>query len=220
MPAVETSEPTAKARVNALASSNAEPLIPELLSRGIKFGAAYNLEEQRRVYRALCWLAENPNDELWEALLLHFNDRRYSLTRTGMGKQIVIGNDCVGNFCNLIAFHRLEIPLARASRAIDGAGKVPSARDVAVDLLGWRERHAGMTLRQLQIEVCKGALKKIDESSEWNAESRALAKDAIEHEIVELERSNKAMFEPFPLNRLHFYLFDFRRHRGAGADNE
>lgn len=196
----EKDPPDYAAMIEALASRNKKP---EIVDGRPLFLPHFDWEDQTRVLKAFSSLRSDASEELWEELLKHLDDDRYSLTmefnESGCGV-----NYSVGRLCRNLAYLRL------VGCVLDcHVGAHPSVRwnkDLRPELRQWRQARADKSLYELQIEVCEMGLQNFDKLPGYFSEERKQEmRRNIELEIADLRKTKQAKFQRFSLDSFAVY---------------
>ena len=187
-----------KKMIDDLANRNAPPKLIAGLggSPGTVplFPENYDWEEQERVLGALARLEVNPTEELWEELVRHVDDERYSLTVMNNSGVYAEGNMTVGYFCLDLAEKQLRRVFERhlpAKERDERERKIPIPVGIETNLKVWRQKRMKKSFCELQIEVCEQALKELDKVKGVAETKLAAAREGIAEEIKELKRTNR-----------------------------
>ncbi len=182
--------PDYPALIDALATRNPEPKIthgePKLV-------AGFNLKEFDRVRKVLPQLCNDGSEELWEELLKHLGDERYSLTMAFDGENYI--NWSVGGLCHMLAYKHLAEDVL--DRHVSVNRPIRLLRDISDDLGGWRKARSDKSLYELQLEVCELGLAKLDKHPERHIlmdGQKEKMRQKIEDELAELKASKKAVY--------------------------
>lgn len=190
--------------IDDFASSNTEPHRPNERSPGLwdlQFPEVYDFQEQRRVFQCIMEFSENVTDAVWEALIEHSDDTRYSLTTVQGDHRPSAKNWTVGNVCESIAVHCLGISIRRAERMSSVTAIVTQdliTRDNIFEVpvvKYWRRARPNKTLRELQIELCQRAIAQVQRELDENDAKTLTA--CLKKEIEYLQHSSAAAAEPF-----------------------
>lgn len=188
-----------------LASKNAPPELrgAEDPRRGRPvFQDNYDWMEQVRVLAAVKELLDEKSSAGFDELLAHFDDSRYCVTLALDGEADWGRNFSVGGICKHAAYDRLKAVLRQDELCVGGR---PVAAFGTQNLKTWREERKGLSLYELQIELCKLARKKV-QSPRFRAvwPERASEVDAaLKLQIMELSRKKQPVFVRDMLFVLH-----------------
>jgi hypothetical protein len=200
-PASAEEQKTPAELIVALASRNPAPkLVKARIGAGNAplFSQDYDWDDYKRVGRAWRELDSASTPDVWEELLKHLDDKRYSLTLDSASPGLPGGDDVgenfsVGDVCRTLAQEWLTYPVKR--HAVDAnvptkpwAKIVPSI--VLPDLAEWRKARATKTLYELQIEVCELALAEL-ESLKATAEQKRQIRAALQAELDQLKTTKR-----------------------------
>lgn len=187
--------PDYAALIEALASRNSEPDTSDGKPRP---PAGFDWKDPSRVADAFHQLCHDGSDELWEELLKHLDDKRYSLTME-FNDSGDWTNESVGDLCRMLAYKHLAddvldryIPRDRPTRLI---------KELWTDLGEWRKARADKSLYELQIEVCELGLPEVANLPDWvSDEKKDKTRHKIEAQIDELKMTKKAAYRPLVLD--------------------
>lgn len=198
--------------IDGLASGNE---VPELLTFQAatvpRFSPNYNWREQNRVEKAFNRLRTSKDEDVWQELLEHIDDERYSLTMTTDGDIHTTKNFTVGRLCKLIAHGRLvSILEGNIEPRDDGLPVVPLRPDLRRSIVEWHKKREGRSLYQLQIEVCEDAITLLSDVRGMSKKAKDKSVIALSLQIHELlERKRPIFREQFLIDR--FDTFDDAR---------
>jgi hypothetical protein len=222
---VESAEAIDK-KIDALASKNPQP---EILHRMTErspfvplFDPAYDWSDQERVHKAISKLFTLPlSAELWERLILHAKDGRYSLTYADEGAGVpenefeirgYAENCTVGDICAPAASRILECPIDRSLHILEAGHTWPKGytptpseefRPVYIPapsfpeggILAWRKARTSKAFYELQIEACQDAIDYLPKLKNVSEEAKAKFKAQIEQDIQTLKTTKKGLFD-------------------------
>lgn len=181
--------------INNLASSNPAPLLAAPTRNDTpRFAEHFSWIEQDRGVKALGILCQDSRVEVWEEMLNHITDQRYALTMfkddPGHAR-----NYTVGEFCGMIASHRLFRPLNR--HIVTQEGRRPWLGPNISDLSKWRRERQEKKLFELQIEICEHALSALNDykGDFWSVEDVKTMRRDIEREIDTLRKTSTPVFD-------------------------
>ncbi|RIK81170.1 MAG: hypothetical protein DCC68_09515 [Planctomycetota bacterium] len=195
-------QPSPAEMIAALASKNRPPkYVDHEVLEGHKvpiFPADYDWKEYERVRVALYAIDRKMTPELWEELLKHIGDKRYSITLALTGPGLPdedAGRDfTVGAFCEAIAYDCVGKLYARHSVSAENDTK-PWERIAPTagirNLVEWRKQRAAKPLWQLQVEACTLALGNLARLDKATPEQKATIRKGIESEIDRLNATKK-----------------------------
>jgi hypothetical protein len=195
--------------IDRLANENEAPQLTKQPSGRVpSFSENYDWQEQDRVKDALREIHENMSSDLWEELVKHANDPRYSLTVMDQSQQAE--NRSVGYLCRQIAFSCLVSPFRRHLVATDDPTKEGRKIHLDVDvepprLYEWRRKRERKSLYELQIEVCEIAIARINENPGINSEQKGMMRSRILGETEKLRDTKRPVFPPGRMLELDTY---------------
>jgi hypothetical protein len=183
--------------IDEVANRNPAPKLlevdhPRLPGRVPLFPDNYDWKEVSRVWSALRKLRMDTTPELWEELIRKSGDPRYALTFADKGGRPVIWT--VGRFCDDIAYDRLVDVFVQHLPEDDRGRTIPLEVGIGSSWVAWRQKRAGKTLDQLQMEVCEQAVKELDKVKGVSKKEKDLARKKIMTEIDKLKKTKKPVF--------------------------
>jgi hypothetical protein len=206
--------------IDALASRNKPPRVADDV---LDFPADYDFKDQDRVRAAVWALSQDESNDLWERLVGHFSDKRYSVSFQSKGEDPMERCACqltVGAICDSVAVRKLTCayllhlepekthPFGVNSAVVwDGAGKfIPDNAHVGLhkalpfnaDFGSWCRARKGKPLYELQIELCEWAIGQIERYSNVAEKPKKEFIDAVRKEIESLEKSKKPVVDRSP----------------------
>jgi hypothetical protein len=195
--------------VEAIASPNKPPKLVNGKGPGSpkmhQFPKSYNWKKQKKVYKALVKVYKDTSVEMWEELIRKTSDGRYSLTVTDQSSESSY-NQTVGDVCSDLAYTRLIGVFHR--RLPYGEGRPDASPrihlDIGIeDLSKWRNERKNKCFYQLQIEVCKRALKELEKEKDVSQAKKNKARKKINFEIKRLRRTKQpVVFKSNPFSEL------------------
>jgi len=181
------------AMVAALANRNP---VPELIKRRRAvpiFSPEYDWDEAKRVRKAFYAIVRSESVELWEELVKHLDDKRYSITLClddGPGAF----NFTVGRICRIVAEDRL-ILVSRIHSDPDSRDRRDVYIDVGIeDIAKWRKERAKKSLAELQIEVCEKAISTIQMNADLSDKVKSAECERIRQTISKIKETKKPQF--------------------------
>ncbi len=196
--------------IDALASRNPEP---KILKIGISylpiFSLDYDWKDETRVRQTLSKIYKDASETMWEELVNHISDKRYSLTYYCDDHYTI--NGTVGDWCEEIVRWRLYGPVGQYDLTPQREGRsIHLVDDVYDDLVAWRKARAQKPLVDLQIEICELAIKRIPDVEELTSEEKRTMIKQVTAQKGSLQRTRKPlMFEVGSLDSIGAY--DARR---------
>lgn len=162
------------------------------------FPADFDRKEYERVRAALYAIDREMTPELWEELLKHVGDKRYSITLANVSPGLPdedAGRDfTVGEFCEAIAHDCVGRLYVRRSVSAENETK-PWERIAPTagirNLVEWRKQRAAKPLWQLQVEACTLALGNLEKLDKATPEQKAMIRKGIQSEIDRLDATKK-----------------------------
>ncbi len=165
------------------------------------FDDDYDWNEDARVRRVIADLSRFDRDELWHSLIEHIDDEQYSLAFAfNDGARIA----SVGQLCWRSMANDLEMPYFDVSPGIDRGHALFQLLSLKTkeNLKKWEHDHADVPLYKQQIEMCEGALNRIQtvktatpipesEKSQFSVDVKKL--------IDTLRKTKKPIFSRSPL---------------------
>jgi hypothetical protein len=193
--------------VEAIASPNKPPKLvngPGPFSQKMhQFPKDYDWKKQKQVYKALVKVYKDTSVEMWEELVRKTGDRRYSLTVTSQQSEDS-ENRTVGDVCFGLAYDRL-IGVFQVHMPPDpNHDGFPICLDDGIEnLRKWRNERKNKPLYQLQIELCKRALKELQKVKDVSQAKKNKARKKIKAEIKKLRRTkHPVVFKSDPFGEL------------------
>jgi hypothetical protein len=196
--------PDYDAMISALGNKNVPPALVDV--RGVEplFPADYDWDEERHIQGVWggIWAHLRKDPQMWEHLLDHFDDKRYALTMDdGSGHLARIYS--VGELCEWGAKRLLNVGnyiphVDRRHRKLLSVYVTPG------DIRQWRKERAEMQLYELQIELCKVGLARVNtllEREELPKVVRARLEeriDIMQAKIETLESTKKPIVTGMP----------------------
>jgi hypothetical protein len=176
---------------------NASPPFPPTL-RVPLFPKQYDWAEQNRVIAALSKLRTHPTPELWEELVRHSEDNRYSLTlHDDDGNP---ENRTVGSFCSEMAYTHLTRGFSRYLPTDPNPSKLGRPIWVEISLAPswtkWRHQRRNKSLAELQIEVCEEALAQLKKVKGVPQEEKRASEQKIQAMVMELKKTKRPLLLP------------------------
>jgi hypothetical protein len=188
--------------IDSLANRNPAPKLTTVGFTKPIFPEDFDWNEQARVNRVFIQLRKNESEELWEELIKHLHDERYSLTMMDFNE--FAHNYSVGDLCYKIAYNRLYAGIEE-HRAVNDIGRPVYLETGIKNMLEWRKKRARKKLWELQAEVCELALKDIPNAKGISEQARIEMRKKIEAQIDELKKTKKPVFVKFPVDSYDLY---------------
>jgi hypothetical protein len=181
--------------VEAIVNRNKAPKLKEwpgnFPSQVALYSEDHDWKEEYRTRTAIYQLEKDRTEAVWEELVKHADDHRYSDTVTSMKTGDAYIED-VGGTCGWLAKSRL-IDVFRQHLPPDPIKDFDKlSLDVGIkDLTKWRKERAAKSLYELQIEVCEKAIEALAKVQGVPQAEKDKARKKIEQEIASLRKSKK-----------------------------
>lgn len=190
-------------RIDSLASKNTAPrLTRNNVIYEPSFARDYDWKDQRRVLKELNALAQCDDPELWDILIAHGEDQRYSFTARRFGPNAY--NFSVGSACRMLAGEQL-LWIGRMNSDPDSRGKPDVIVNLGLrDLAKWRSERREKALWELQVELLDQAALEVGKLERLSDDQKKALIAQIERDKDGISRSRKAVFI-----RVHLDSFDF-----------
>jgi hypothetical protein len=190
-------------RIDSLASKNTAPrLTRNNVIYEPSFPHDYDWKDQERVLEALNALAQCSDPELWDILIAHGDDQRYSFTARRFGPNAY--NFSVGSACRMLAGEQL-LWIGRMNSDPDSRGRPDVIVNLGLrDLDKWRSERREKALWELQVELLDKAALEVGKLERLSDDQKKALIAQIERGKDGISRSRKAIFI-----RVHLDSFDF-----------
>jgi len=182
------------AMVAALANQNSAPALIKRRSIAVPiFSPEYDWDEAKRVRKAFLTVVRSESVELWEELVKHLDDKRYSVTMC-IDDGPNAFNFTVGSLCRIVAESRL-ILVSRIHSDPTSRDRPDVYIDVGIeDIAKWRKERPKKSLSELQIEVCEKAISTIQMNAELSDKVKAIESERIRRTISQIKETKKPTF--------------------------
>lgn len=190
------------ALIDGLASRNQAP---DVVDGKPSFPGDFDWADQERVLTAFRKSGRDGEETLWEELLKHLDDERYSLTMEFNDSEIG-RNYSVGSLCRMLAYKHLAEDVLDHYASVERPVRV--IKELWPNLAQWRKAREGKSLYELQIEVCELGLKELPNLMQLRfleERRRKRMQMQVESQIDDLKQSKKAAFFPLVLDSYAFY---------------
>lgn len=176
--------------IEGLANKNSEPRITK--SGKPLFLPSYDWQEANRVRTLYIELLKNDSEALWEEMVKHLGDDRYSLT-IGKG-DVGAHNYSVGLLCLKMAHDRLEDAFSDTLPDNEEGRPVYPELGIWDDLGAWRRQRGKKSLFELQVDACELAVEKLMAEPDLSQTEKREVRQRIHARIAELNRTKKPVF--------------------------
>ena len=179
-----------------LASSN---IAPKIVGGIPDFGTDYSWQEYKRVTTELNTLAKSIHDENWRSIVNCMADDRYCITvKSSTTTQAF--NLTVGEYCKMLVRRTLVAGLLDSfdisnEEFIQRVGRYAVTKDFQARLRGfpevdpplklndWLDKRKDLSIKELQIEVCKNALEAFKKTESLTLDAKSELTRSLEKSI-------------------------------------
>ncbi len=169
------------------------------------FDEPYDVDEQRRVRKALLELNKQVGNDLWRLLLAHADDKRYAYTIEGdyYSESVTVGDLCrrmaLGD---LMLAYRKHLP--EKDDLSNASPERPQSLYPEVSFQGklfpdgpvkWAEQHPELAMYEVQIVVCEWAVKEAPSINGISDEKKTKFVTDLTKQIATLKESKQPVVE-------------------------
>lgn len=207
-PSVPTGEKTMlDFSVNELANPNKPPeLVKSKQFLRPSYPTDYDFDQDRRIRSLFFKIVRSESDGVWELLIQHCDDSRYSIVIGDNGTDAEIWT--VGRICRYVTKSRMLI-LDRIHSDVNSVDRpdvqLRATADIG-DIKSWWETNGKKPLHDIQLEQCKDNLSRLLSHPELPDSTKEYYQKKISEEIELLTKSRKPIYQHLPWDRFDWFI--------------
>ncbi len=183
-----------------LRSTNLPPKIAQRAEfRLAEFPPGFDWSEQARVSKLFAELGSDSRENRMDDSFKLLTDDKYAITL--IYDDYFARNYSVSELVRMYIIHRLT-SLYSHYVPLDVTGKRVNIEIAFGDLREWKEQRKEMSLVELQIDLAKFAIAKLDSDDDIDADLRANARRKMLAAIDKAQKTKMALYQPWRLNGL------------------